>query len=36
MLIKRLLLLLPILIAVVLFQSYFWVPTFSDQTKGRR
>ena len=34
MLIKRLLLLLPILIAAVLFQSYFWVPTFSDQTKG--
>ena len=34
MLIKRLLLLLPILIVVVLFQSYFWVPTFSDQTKG--
>ena len=34
MLIKRLLLLLPFLIAAVLFQSYFWVPTFSDQTKG--
>ncbi len=34
MLIKRILLLLPILIAAALFQSYFWVPTFSDQTKG--
>ena len=34
MLIKRILLLLPILIAAALLQSYFWVPTFSDQTKG--
>ena len=34
MLIKRLLLLLPLLIAAILLQSYFWVPTFSDQTRG--
>ena len=34
MLIKRLLLLLPLLLAAVLLQSYFWVPTFSDQTRG--
>ena len=34
MLIRRILLLLPILIAAALLQSYFWVPTFSDQTKG--
>lgn len=34
MLIKRVLLLLPFLIVAVLLQSYFWVPTFSDQTRG--
>ncbi len=34
MLIKRALLLLPFLIVAVLLQSYFWVPTFSDQTRG--
>ncbi len=34
MLIRRILLLLPLLIAAALLQSYFWVPTFSDQTKG--
>ncbi|MFQ5894988.1 MAG: ABC transporter substrate-binding protein [Nitrospinota bacterium] len=34
MLIKRLLLLVPLFITVLLLQSYLWVPTFSDQTKG--
>ncbi len=34
MAIKRLLLLLPLLITAVLAQSYFWVPTFSEQTRG--
>ncbi|MDA0999663.1 MAG: ABC transporter substrate-binding protein, partial [bacterium] len=34
MLIKRILLLLPLLIIAFLFQSYFWVPTFRDQAKG--
>lgn len=32
--IKRGLLLLPLLIVVVLVQSYFWVPTFEDHLKG--
>ncbi|MFQ5693890.1 MAG: ABC transporter substrate-binding protein, partial [Nitrospinota bacterium] len=32
--IKRLLLFLPLLISAFLLQSFFWVPTFDDQTKG--
>ncbi|MGH7322042.1 MAG: ABC transporter substrate-binding protein, partial [Candidatus Rokuibacteriota bacterium] len=31
---KRLLLLAPTLVTVVLLQSYFWVPTFDDQARG--
>jgi ABC-type transport system substrate-binding protein len=34
MLVKRLLILLPLIVTVVLLQSYFWVPTFSDQVRG--
>ena len=34
MYIKRLLLLLPLVVTVLLLQSYFWVPTFSDQVRG--
>ena len=34
MLIKRLLLFIPLLVTVLLLQSYYWVPTFSDQIKG--
>ncbi len=34
MYIKRLLLLLPLAVGVLLLQSYFWVPTFSDQVRG--
>jgi ABC-type transport system substrate-binding protein len=33
-LIKRLLLLVPLSISLFIFQSYFWIPTFSDQTIG--
>ena len=36
MLIKRLLLLVPLSVSLVIFQSYFWVPTFSDQTIGSK
>ncbi len=34
MLIKRLLLLVPLSVSLFIFQSYFWIPTFSDQTIG--
>lgn len=34
MLIKRLLLFVPLAVSLLILQSYFWVPTFSDQTKG--
>lgn len=34
MIIKRLLVFLPLIVIIVLIQSYFWVPTFSDQVKG--
>jgi ABC-type transport system substrate-binding protein len=34
MIIKRLLVFLPLIVVLVLIQSYFWVPTFSDQVKG--
>jgi len=34
MLIKRILILLPILIFAVLLQSFFWVPTYDEQVKG--
>ncbi len=34
MTIKRLLVFLPLFVTVVLLQSYFWVPTFDDQTRG--
>ncbi|MBQ27194.1 MAG: peptide ABC transporter substrate-binding protein [Nitrospiraceae bacterium] len=32
--IKRLLILVPLLLAALLLQSYFWVPTYETQTKG--
>ncbi|MFO8033099.1 MAG: ABC transporter substrate-binding protein [Desulfohalobiaceae bacterium] len=32
--IKRLLIFLPLLLAIFLLQSYFWVPTYKEQTKG--
>ena len=32
--IKRLLLLVPLAIIILLLQSYFWVPTYDDQVKG--
>ena len=34
MLIKRVLILLPILIFLILLQSFFWVPTYDEQAKG--
>lgn len=34
MTIRRLLLLAPIIVIIVLFQSYFWVPTYEEQTRG--
>jgi ABC-type transport system substrate-binding protein len=34
MLIKRILILLPIIIFAVLLQSFFWVPTYDEQVKG--
>ncbi|MEK6710706.1 MAG: ABC transporter substrate-binding protein [Nitrospinota bacterium] len=32
--VKRLLLLVPLAVSLLLLQSYFWVPTFTDQVKG--
>ncbi|MDH4028159.1 MAG: ABC transporter substrate-binding protein [Nitrospirota bacterium] len=34
MLIKRILILLPVMIFAVLLQSFFWVPTYDEQVKG--
>jgi ABC-type transport system substrate-binding protein len=34
MTVKRLLILVPCLIVVILLQSYFWVPTYEEQTRG--
>ncbi|MFO7971917.1 MAG: ABC transporter substrate-binding protein [Desulfobacterales bacterium] len=34
MTIKRFLIFAPILLIIVLLQSYFWVPTYEEQTKG--
>ncbi len=34
MLIKRILILLPIIIFLILLQSFFWVPTYDEQVKG--
>jgi ABC-type transport system substrate-binding protein len=34
MLIKRILILLPVIIFAVLIQSFFWVPTYDEQVKG--
>ncbi len=34
MLIKRVLILLPVLIFFILLQSFFWVPTYDEQAKG--
>jgi len=32
--IKRILILAPILLFVFIIQSYFWVPTYEEQTRG--
>lgn len=32
--IKKILLILPLVVIIVLLQSYFWVPTYDDQIKG--
>ena len=34
MLVKRILILLPVIIFAVLLQSFFWVPTYDEQVKG--
>jgi ABC-type transport system substrate-binding protein len=34
MLIKRILILLPLIVFAVLLQSFFWVPTYDEQSKG--
>jgi ABC-type transport system substrate-binding protein len=34
MTVKRVLILVPLLIVVILLQSYFWVPTYEEQTRG--
>jgi ABC-type transport system substrate-binding protein len=34
MTVRRLLILTPVVVLVVLFQSYFWVPTYENQTRG--
>ncbi|UCD35838.1 MAG: hypothetical protein JSU90_03110, partial [Nitrospiraceae bacterium] len=34
MLIKKILILLPIIIFVILLQSFFWVPTYDEQVRG--
>ena len=34
MIIKRILIFLPLAVILLLVQSYFWVPTFTDQVKG--
>jgi len=34
MLVKKVLILLPIVIFVILLQSFFWVPTYDEQVKG--
>lgn len=34
MLIKKILILLPVIIFVILLQSFFWVPTYDEQVKG--
>ncbi len=31
---KRILILAPTILLIILFQSYFWVPTYEEQTKG--
>ena len=34
MLVKRILIILPLIIFAVLLQSFFWVPTYDEQVKG--
>ncbi|MBI4683111.1 MAG: peptide ABC transporter substrate-binding protein [Nitrospirae bacterium] len=34
MLIKKILILLPVIIFVILLQSFFWIPTYDEQVKG--
>ena len=34
MIVRRILIALPIIVIVFLLQSYFWVPTFDQQTRG--
>jgi ABC-type transport system substrate-binding protein len=36
MIIKRLFLIIPIFITIILLQSFFWVPTYDNQIKGSR
>ena len=34
--VKRLLLIIPVIITILLLQSFFWVPTYDNQIKGSR
>jgi len=34
MLIKKILILLPVIIFAILLQSFFWVPTYDEQVRG--
>ena len=34
MIVRRILIWLPIVLSLFLIQSYFWVPTYEEQTKG--
>src|SRR3990167_3638795 len=36
MIIKRLFLIIPLVITILLLQSFFWVPTYDNQIKGSR
>ena len=36
MIIKRILIIAPLLLTIFLLQSYFWVPTYEEQTKGNQ
>ena len=34
MIIRRVLIFVPLLVILILLQSYFWVPTYEEQTRG--
>jgi len=34
MVVKKIFIILPVVLLIFLFQSYFWVPTYEEQTKG--